>query len=52
MGRDALTKEHLFKKYNEVRRKWLKSEQNTDFDNELADFFDEFEDYFSFPMGN
>lgn len=42
---------HLLKMYWEVRRKWLKSE-NTDFDDDLADFFDEFEAYMNVPVGN
>lgn len=42
---------HIMKMYWELRRKWLDSE-NTEFDNELADFFDEFEDYMGVPQGN
>lgn len=44
-------KQILLKKYSEVRRKWLKSE-NTEFDDDLADFFDEFENYMRVPFGN
>ncbi len=45
------TTKSLFNKYRNLRTVWLNSE-NSAFDDELIDFFDEFEDYFDWPMGN